>query len=116
MYLTPLYYSVQVEDSDGLIPMLVDSLNNRFVLSRPGDMTYAQEDHTLLHDLMFIFLLCFVLGALFANTGVPSHLAYMIAGTILGPSGYNIVVVINYYTFGDNILFSNSFVFSLSYR
>lgn len=73
--------------------MLVDSLNNHFVLSRPGDMTFAQEDHSLLHDLMFIFMLCFVLGALLANIGVPSHLTYMIAGTILGPSGYNVVTV-----------------------
>jgi len=73
--------------------MLVDSRNNHFVLSRPGDMTFVQVDHGLLHDLMYIFFLCFVLGALFANTGVPSHLAYMIAGTILGPSGCNIVTV-----------------------
>ena len=82
-----------MESSDDLIPMLVDSLNNHFVLSRPGDMTFAQEDHSLLHDLIFLFILCFLLGALFANTGVPSHLAYMIAGTILGPSGYNVVTV-----------------------
>lgn len=88
-----LYLPTQVESSDDLIPMLVDSLNNHFVLSRPGDMTFAQEDHSLLHDLMFLFILCFLLGALFANTGVPSHLAYMIAGTILGPSGYNVVTV-----------------------
>ena len=67
------------------------------MLSRPGDMTFAEEDHSLLHDLMLIFILCFVLGALFANTGVPSHLAYMIAGTILGPSGYNVVTVSIWY-------------------
>ena len=66
------------------------------MLSRPGDMTFAQEDHSLLHDLILIFILCFVLGALFANIGIPSHLAYMIAGTILGPSGYNVVTVSNY--------------------
>ena len=85
--------------------MLVDSLNNHFVLSRPGDMTFAQEDHSLLHDLIFLFILCFILGALFANTGVPSHLAYMIAGTILGPSGYNIVTVsiCGMYIFNVNI-------------
>jgi len=73
--------------------VLVDSLNNYFVLSQPGDRTVSQEDQALLRDLITIFLLCFVLGALFAHTGVPSHLAYMVAGTVLGPSGYNIVTV-----------------------
>ena len=102
------HYLTQVETSDDLIPMLVDSLNNHFVLSRPGDMTFAQEDHSLLHDLIFLFILCFLLGALFANTGVPSHLAYMIAGTILGPSGYNVVTVSTYsvYVFNINIFLS----------
>lgn len=76
-------------DYDDRLDILVDAQNNKFILSRPKDTTSPSIDHYLILDLIFIYLLSFVLVYLCSFFGVLSIFGYIMSGLILGPSGLN---------------------------
>ena len=75
----------------GAMAVLVDSVSNQYVLSRPRDVTVPIEDHHLIHDMVNLLLVSFLLGSLCSLIKVPPLLGYILAGLILGPFGYNTV-------------------------
>ncbi len=80
-----------VEPSEHGIPILVDSASNRYVLSRPRDVTVSMEDHRLVHDIVSLLLLSFFLGGVCSILKVPSLFGYMFVGILLGPVGFNTI-------------------------
>ncbi|CAG8723837.1 568_t:CDS:2, partial [Acaulospora morrowiae] len=75
----------------GKVMMLVDGENNEYILTRPDDLSAFYEDGRLIQDLIFIIIGAFLFGWIFNNLGLPAFLGYIIAGCILGPSGYNVI-------------------------
>lgn len=75
----------------GAMTILVDSVSNQYVLSRPRDVTVPIEDHNLIHDVVNLLLVAFALGTLCSLIKVPPLLGYILAGLLLGPFGYNTI-------------------------
>ena len=75
-------------DEDGRT-ILIDSLSNQYVLSRPRDITVPVEDVHFLYDLTYLLLLSFLLGTVCCTFKVPTLLGYTIAGMVLGPVGFD---------------------------
>ena len=75
--------------------VLVDPDSNQYTLSRPQDTTVSHEDHNLLHDVLLLFLLCSVLGMAVSWLRAPSLFGYILAGVLLGPSGFNVIKVLH---------------------
>ena len=73
--------------------VLVDSLSNRYTLSRPRDITVLIDDPYLVKDIVLLMVLCSLLGALCCLMGIPTLFGFGVAGMLLGPAGYNIVKV-----------------------
>ena len=73
------------------VPILIDSTNNQYILSRPRDVTVSVADHRLLHDIVCLLLLSFLLAGVCSLLRVPYLFAYMFAGMLLGPVGYNVI-------------------------
>ncbi|KAI8903539.1 Sodium/hydrogen exchanger family-domain-containing protein [Gorgonomyces haynaldii] len=69
-------------------PVLVDSENNQYVLSKPGDITKYVEDSKLLNDFLLMFLFIFISSFLAHFLRLPSFFGYLCAGILLGPGGY----------------------------
>ena len=74
--------------------VLVDPESNQYTLSRPQDTTVPHEDHNLLYDLLLLLLLCSVLGMGVSLLRAPSLFGYILAGVLLGPSGFNVIKVL----------------------
>lgn len=75
-------------DEDGRT-ILIDSLSNQYVLSRPRDITVPVEDVHFLYDLSYLLLLSFLIGTVCCTFKVPTLLGYTIAGMVLGPVGFD---------------------------
>lgn len=73
--------------------VLVDPESNQYTLSRPQDTTVPHEDHNLLYDLLLVLLLCSVLGMVVSFVRAPYLFGYILAGVLLGPSGFNVIKV-----------------------
>ena len=73
--------------------VLVDPESNQYTLSRPQDTTVPHEDHSLLYDILLLLLLCSVLGTAVSWLRAPSLFGYILAGVLLGPSGFNVIKV-----------------------
>ena len=87
---------------DQAVSVLVDSVSNVYVLSRPRDVTLLMEDRNFFEDMVCLLLLSFVLGALCSLVRVPALFGYTFAGMLLGPVGYNVVrSVIQVETLGE---------------
>lgn len=63
--------------------VLIDSDNNQYVLSKPGDATAHVEDTLLLQDLLIMLMSAFIAGVIMHHIGLPVFFGYIIAGTIL---------------------------------
>lgn len=63
--------------------VLIDSANNQYVLSKPGDATAHMEDLALLQDLLVLTASCFVSVFLMYLFGLPSFFGYIVAGIFL---------------------------------
>ncbi|KAF5920329.1 hypothetical protein HPG69_009579 [Diceros bicornis minor] len=85
----------EVEDDLGL-SMLIDSQNNRYILTKPRDATIPRADHHFIKDIVTIGMLSLPCGWLCTTIGLPTMFGYIICGVLLGPSGLNI-----YCTSGD---------------
>lgn len=73
--------------------VLVDPESNQYTLSRPQDTTVSHQDHHLLYDILLLFLLCSVLGMAVSWLRAPCLFGYILAGVLLGPSGFNVIKV-----------------------
>lgn len=86
----------------GGMSMLIDSLSNQYILSRPRDVTLSVEDHHFIHDIINLVLLSFLFGAGCSLVRVPSLFGYIFAGIVLGPAGFNwISSVVQVETLGE---------------
>nr|KAJ3420987.1 Transmembrane and coiled-coil domains-containing protein 3 [Polyrhizophydium stewartii] len=69
-------------------PVLIDSQNNQYVLSKSGDATAHVEDTRLLNDILLLLVTCFACATIFHVLRMPSFFGYLLAGVLLGPPGY----------------------------
>lgn len=98
------------------ISVLVDSVSNQYILSRPRDITVAIEDHRFIHDIINLLLLSFLLGVVCSLFKVPSLFGYIFAGMVLGPSGYNTIIsVVQVETIGEFGVFFIVFAVGLEF-
>ncbi|GAA5813770.1 hypothetical protein MFLAVUS_007257 [Mucor flavus] len=70
---------------------LLDHDNNEYVMMRPSDSTIIIDDPQLIHDFILIIVISFVLGWMFTWVGLPAFFGYILAGILIGPSGYNLI-------------------------
>ncbi|CAO0798958.1 unnamed protein product [Mucor circinelloides] len=70
---------------------LVDQDSNEYVMMKPSDTTVIIEDIQLIHDFILILVTSFVLGWMFTWIGLPAFFGYILAGVLIGPSGYNLI-------------------------
>ncbi|KAI7900755.1 Sodium/hydrogen exchanger family-domain-containing protein [Cokeromyces recurvatus] len=70
---------------------LVDQDNNEYVMMKPFDTTVIVEDVQLIYDLVLILITSFVLGWMFTWIDLPAFFGYILAGIVIGPSGYNLI-------------------------
>ncbi|KAK4517101.1 uncharacterized protein ATC70_000431 [Mucor velutinosus] len=70
---------------------LVDQDSNEYVMMKPSDSTVIIEDIQLIHDFILILVASFVLGWMFTWIGLPAFFGYILAGILIGPSGYNLI-------------------------
>ncbi len=71
--------------------ILIDSSSNQYILSHHHDITVPIEDHNLIYDIVYLILVSFLLGGISSLFKVPSSFGYILAGTILGPTGCNCI-------------------------
>ncbi|XP_060492605.1 transmembrane and coiled-coil domain-containing protein 3 isoform X3 [Panthera onca] len=82
----------EAEDDLGL-SMLIDSQNNRYILTKPRDATIPRADHHFLKDIVTIGMLSLPCGWLCTTIGLPTMFGYIVCGVLLGPSGLNSIKV-----------------------
>jgi hypothetical protein len=68
--------------------MLIDSKNNQYVLSKPGDITEHVDDSQLLNDILLLLMTCFIFSFLLNFLRLPFFFGFLLAGILLGPGGY----------------------------
>ncbi|KAI8876075.1 hypothetical protein K501DRAFT_338313 [Backusella circina FSU 941] len=78
-------------DSEESVATLVDQDNNEYILMRPADTTVIIEDAQLIHDFILVLVSSFLLGWMFTWIGLPAFFGYILAGIMIGPSGYNLI-------------------------
>ncbi|XP_077970291.1 transmembrane and coiled-coil domain-containing protein 3-like [Styela clava] len=101
---------------DERLDMLVDSQNNKFILTRPKDMTSPNIDHYLILDIIMIYIASFPFGYICQFFGVPSIFGYIMAGLTLGPSGLNwIQALVQVESFGEFGVFMIMFFAGLEF-
>eukprot|EP00056_Hartaetosiga_gracilis_P007879 m.113342 g.113342 ORF g.113342 m.113342 type:complete len:793 (-) comp12798_c1_seq10:13-2391(-) len=98
---------------------LVDADSNQYTLSKPADTTSLLEDVNLLNDIIFLLCGCFCASLICHSLKLPDFIGYVAAGTILGPSGLNIISsVVAISTIGELgvffVLFTLGMEFSIS--
>ena len=71
--------------------VLVDSQNNKYVLSKPKDSTAPLIDHHLVMDIIMVLLICLPFGMLCEKVALPTLFGYVMTGVLLGPSGLNVL-------------------------
>uniref|UniRef100_A0A3P8ZB89 Cation/H+ exchanger transmembrane domain-containing protein n=1 Tax=Esox lucius TaxID=8010 RepID=A0A3P8ZB89_ESOLU len=105
----------EVEDDLGL-SMLIDSQNNRYVLTKPRDSTMPRSDQHFLKDLVSVVMLSLPCGWLCSVMGLPPMFGYIICGVLLGPSGLNrIKSMVQVETLGELGVFFTLFVVGLEF-
>nr|XP_036880763.1 transmembrane and coiled-coil domain-containing protein 3 isoform X3 [Manis javanica] len=82
----------EAEDSLGL-SMLIDSQNNRYILTKPRDATIPRADRHFIKDIVTIGILSLPCGWLCTAVGLPTMFGYIICGVLLGPSGLKSIKV-----------------------
>ncbi|XP_040342937.1 transmembrane and coiled-coil domain-containing protein 3 isoform X3 [Leopardus geoffroyi] len=82
----------EAEDDLGL-SMLIDSQNNRYILTKPRDATIPRADRHFLKDIVTIGMLSLPCGWLCTTIGLPTMFGYIVCGVLLGPSGLNSIKV-----------------------
>ena len=81
------------KESDGDVERLVDSRDNEFVISNPKSGTMElQQDLRLISDLVIILVASAAGAAVFTLLGQPLITGYLIAGSLVGPGGFGLVV------------------------
>lgn len=68
--------------------VLIDSENNQYVLSKPGDFTQHVDDSQLLNDILLLLITCFIFSFLLNFLRLPFFFGFLLAGILLGPGGY----------------------------
>ncbi|KAI8901742.1 Sodium/hydrogen exchanger family-domain-containing protein [Globomyces pollinis-pini] len=68
--------------------ILIDSSNNQYVLSKPGDATAHVEDVGLLNDLLLLMLICFAFVFIIYMFRLPSFFGYILAGIVCSTNGF----------------------------
>jgi hypothetical protein len=82
--------------------VLVDTLSNRYTLSRSNDITVLIDDPHLSNDIILLLILCTLLGAMCCLMSIPPLFGFGVAGMLLGPTGYNIIkCVVQVETIGE---------------
>lgn len=81
------------EGEDDEVARLVDSQSNQYTLTKAKDSTIPHEDHYFIHDLIYLLLMCCVLGIACSKLGVPTMFGYVLSGVLLGPSGMGAITV-----------------------
>ncbi|XP_036760699.2 transmembrane and coiled-coil domain-containing protein 3 isoform X3 [Manis pentadactyla] len=82
------------EAEDGLgLSMLIDSQNNRYILTKPRDATIPRADRHFIKDIVTIGILSLPCGWLCTAVGLPTMFGYIICGVLLGPSGLKSITV-----------------------
>ncbi|KAF6036325.1 TMCO3 [Bugula neritina] len=81
---------VRLESADD-IPRLEDADGRQFILSRGQDSTRPLEDLTLLLDLVYIMVLCTMMGHASSVIGLPIMFGQVLCGVILGPASFNLL-------------------------
>ncbi|KAF0884875.1 TMCO3 protein, partial [Crocuta crocuta] len=105
----------EVEDDLGL-SMLIDSQNNRYILTKPRDATIPRADHHFLKDIVTIGTLSLPCGWLCTAVGLPTMFGYIVCGVLLGPSGLNsIKSVVQVETLGEVGVFFTLFLVGLEF-
>ncbi|XP_053172795.1 transmembrane and coiled-coil domain-containing protein 3 isoform X2 [Scomber japonicus] len=105
----------EVEDDLGL-SMLIDSLNNQYVLTKPRDSTMPRADHHFIKDLVSVVMLSLPCGWICTLVGLPPMFGYIICGVLLGPSGLNsIKSMVQVETLGELGVFFTLFVVGLEF-
>ncbi|XP_062957904.1 transmembrane and coiled-coil domain-containing protein 3 isoform X2 [Cynocephalus volans] len=105
----------EAEDSLGL-SMLIDSQNNRYILTRPRDATIPRADRHFLKDIVTIGMLSLPCGWLCTTVGLPTMFGYIICGVLLGPSGLNsIKSIVQVETLGEFGVFFTLFLVGLEF-
>ncbi|KAI9257904.1 Sodium/hydrogen exchanger family-domain-containing protein [Sporodiniella umbellata] len=77
--------------NENVVNVIVDQDNNEYILMRPSDTTLIIEDLQLIHDFILILVASFLFGGIFTCIGLPAFFGYILAGIIIGPSGYNMI-------------------------
>ncbi|XP_060492604.1 transmembrane and coiled-coil domain-containing protein 3 isoform X2 [Panthera onca] len=105
----------EAEDDLGL-SMLIDSQNNRYILTKPRDATIPRADHHFLKDIVTIGMLSLPCGWLCTTIGLPTMFGYIVCGVLLGPSGLNsIKSVVQVETLGEVGVFFTLFLVGLEF-
>ncbi|XP_061426200.1 transmembrane and coiled-coil domain-containing protein 3 [Lethenteron reissneri] len=98
------------------LSMLIDSLNNQYVLTKPRDSTIPRSDHHLITDIVAIVLLSLPCGWLCMLMGLPSMFGYVVCGVLLGPSGLNAIkAIVQVETLGEFGVFFTLFFVGLEF-
>lgn len=74
--------------------MFIDSKSNQYVLSHPSgikSLAAHSEDPSLIRDIVIIWLAALLLGLLVSLLGLPEFFGHVIAGILLGPSGFDVI-------------------------
>ncbi|XP_004631213.1 transmembrane and coiled-coil domain-containing protein 3 isoform X1 [Octodon degus] len=105
------------ETEDGLgLSMLIDSQNNRYILTKPRDATIPRADHHFIKDIVTIGMLSLPCGWLCTAIGLPTMFGYIICGVLLGPSGLNsIKSIVQVETLGEFGVFFTLFLVGLEF-
>ncbi|XP_053074154.1 transmembrane and coiled-coil domain-containing protein 3 isoform X8 [Acinonyx jubatus] len=105
----------EAEDDLGL-SMLIDSQNNRYILTKPRDATIPRADRHFLKDIVTIGMLSLPCGWLCTMIGLPTMFGYIVCGVLLGPSGLNsIKSVVQVETLGEVGVFFTLFLVGLEF-
>ncbi|KAI8369162.1 Sodium/hydrogen exchanger family-domain-containing protein [Choanephora cucurbitarum] len=80
---------LKLNQEDEKVASLVDQDNNEYVMMKPFDTTVIIEDTQLIHDLILLLIPSFMLGWMFTWIGLPAFFGYILAGILVGPSGFN---------------------------
>ncbi|XP_033096132.1 transmembrane and coiled-coil domain-containing protein 3-like isoform X2 [Anneissia japonica] len=74
-----------------VMSLLVDTSNNQYVLTKPKDTTVPHEDHHFIQDILMLVILAFACGWLCNSLHLPAMFGYIMAGVILGSSGFGAI-------------------------
>ncbi|XP_071951694.1 transmembrane and coiled-coil domain-containing protein 3-like [Antedon mediterranea] len=74
-----------------IMSLLVDTNNNQYVLTKPKDTTVPHEDHHFIQDIIILMIVAFVCGWLCNSIHLPAMFGYIMAGVILGSSGFGAI-------------------------